>query len=53
MACPHCKLMREAIAKEIEMSSDPMTVANLQHLLSAVTPDPRERGEVPLFVEAS
>lgn len=50
--CPNCQLMRQGIALEIEKSSDPMTVANLQHLLSAVTPDPTERGEVPLFTEA-
>ena len=52
MTCPHCKLMREVIAKEVEKSSDPMTVANLQHLLTATAPDPTERGEVPLFTEA-
>ena len=52
MTCPHCKLMREVIAKEVEKSSDPMTVANLQHLLAVTAPDPTERGEVPLFAEA-
>ena len=52
MTCPNCKLMREVIANEVEKSSDPMTVVNLQHLLSAVTPDPTESGEVPLFAEA-
>ena len=50
--CPNCLLMRSVIAKEIEASCDPVTVENLQHLLSAVTPDPTERGEVPLFTEA-
>ena len=51
MTCPNCRLMREVIAKEVEKSSDPMTVANLQHLLAATAPDPKERGEVPLFAE--
>ena len=49
--CPNCQLMRQGIALEIEKSSDPMTVENLQHLLAATAPDPKERGEVPLFVE--
>ena len=52
MTCPNCRLMREVIAKEAEKTSDPMTVANLQQLLAATTPDPTERGEVPLFAEA-
>jgi len=51
VTCPNCKLMREIIAKEIEASSDPMTISNLQHLLAATEPDPAERGETPLFVE--
>jgi len=51
MDCPNCALMRQIIAMEIEKCADPMTVSNLQHLLAAVEPDPKDRGEVPLFGE--
>jgi len=43
--------MREVIAREAEKTSDPRTAIVLHHLLAATAPDPKERGEVPLFVE--
>lgn len=49
--CPNCELMRNVIGLEIQQTSDPMTVHNLQTLLNAVSVKPEERGEKPLFRE--
>lgn len=51
MTCPSYEFLRNAVMKEIETSSDPMTVLNLQRAMAALEQDPVDRGEVPLFGE--